>query len=83
MKAIEAIIPRANVQPTVKQLYRLGVEEITVESVQVFKHSLHQAMIHRGCSYEQGFTPASKLRFHVQDHEAANAETIVAHALNG
>lgn len=82
MKSIEGIIPPANVQPTVKQLYGLGVQEITVESVQVFRSDLHQPMIHRGCSYEQGFTLASKLRFHIDDQEVAHAETIMASALH-
>ncbi len=80
MKTIEAVILPANLEPTVKQLYRLGVERVTVESVQVFKSDLHQKMIHRGCQYEHGFAVESRIQFHVPDQNAAQAETIVDHA---
>ena len=82
MKEIEAIIPRGSVQPTVRQLQHLGVQQITVESVQVFRNNVHQVMIHRGCTYEQGFTTESKLRFAVSRSAAAQAETIVADVAN-
>ena len=80
MKDIEAIIPQASVQPTVRQLHTLGVQRVIVEAVQVFKNDQHQTMVYRGCAYEQGFTAESKIRFVIPDRDATEAETIVARA---
>ncbi len=82
MKDIEAVIPQPNVRPTVAQLQKLGVEEITVEPIKVYRSDIHQKMIHRGCAYEQNFVFESKLRFHIADQDATRAEGILAHAGN-
>ena len=47
MKSIEAIIPHPSVRPAIAQLHTLGVREITVEPVQVYRSDVHQTMIHR------------------------------------
>ncbi len=80
MKDIEAVIPQPNVRPAIEQLQRLGVGEITVEPIKVYRSDIHQKMIHRGCTYEQNFVFETKLRFHVEDQDATRAESIVAHA---
>ena len=80
MKDIEAVIPRANVEPTIAQLCQIGVNEVSVEPIKVYRSDIHVAMIYRGCPYEQNFTFESKLRFHVADQNATEAESIVAGA---
>lgn len=82
MKDIEAVIPQPNVHPAIAQLQQLGVQEIIVEPIKVYRSDIHQRMIHRGCAYEQNFVFESKLRFHVEDQDATRAENILTHAGN-
>ena len=78
MKTIEKVMPQSSVQPTIEKLCALEVDEITVESVKIYKKDLHRTMIHHGRVYEQNFITQSKLHFLVSDEDADRAETIIA-----
>lgn len=70
-----------NVHQTIDQLRRLDVQDVVVETVNVFTRKKRpHTMIYRGCEYEHAFTTESKIRFAVSDQNAASAGDIVAHA---
>jgi nitrogen regulatory protein PII len=80
MKNFETTLPDRLLRPTIDQLLKLNVQEITVEPVRVFKKRLHQTLIYRGCEYEQNYVTESKLRFLAAEQDAAQAEAILADA---